>query len=130
VIVPDEPVTLPVGQPLRVQVDVASAADGTCGFRPSPTAAEPSRNAFLRDLPALLTDNELTGKWVVYHDAKRVAVAATQRDLIERSRKEGWNLDHCYVDMVIPHSSEPEVIEPPSAEAEEPRSKGTPGPRT
>lgn len=142
VIVPDEPVQLPVGHPLRVHVEVASSSTG-----PSPQdghgqpasgppsrfsrlaqAAERSQGAFLRDLPRMLTDSKLVGKWVLYREGKRVAVARSQRQLIQKCQREGWTSGEYYVDMVIPHVSEPEVVDAPLLEVEEARADGTPEP--
>jgi hypothetical protein len=70
-----------------------------------------SKAAFLRDLPRLLENKKLARQWVAYHGEERIGVARTERELIQECLRRGLKQDEYYVDMVIPHSPEPEEIE-------------------
>ena len=41
-----------------------------------------AQDAFFRDLPTMLGDRKLKGKWVLYHRERRIAAAPKERDLI------------------------------------------------
>jgi hypothetical protein len=48
-----------------------------------PEGVRKARAAFLRDFPALMADPKIRGRYVVYHQDRRVAVARTYRAAID-----------------------------------------------
>lgn len=48
-----------------------------------PEGVQKARAAFLRDYPALYADSKTRGRFVVYHQDRRVAVARTYRAAID-----------------------------------------------
>src|SRR6266496_1927831 len=107
-----EPANLPEGGAVRVMLLDDAAPNGASYPFPSPPEFARCQAAFLRDLPALLADKKTAGKWALYHGGKRVKFATTQKQLIRHCLKQGWRREDYYVDMVIPHSAEPEIVEP------------------
>ena len=55
---------------------------------------------FLLDLRDLLPDHE--GKWVVYHQDKRIEFGDTRYELFQRCYARGWKYDEFYVGCIEP----------------------------
>ena len=74
-----------------------------------------SREAFFRDLPELLKQKKLLGKWVAYHRDERVAIGRRERDVIEEINRRGIPEEEFATFVIRPQSPEPEEITFPSA---------------
>jgi hypothetical protein len=74
-----------------------------------------SQEAFFRDLPELLKDRRLRGKWVAYHGDERVKIGRTQTDVIKECNRRGLEIDQYDVFVIEPQSQEPEEVDYPSA---------------
>jgi hypothetical protein len=85
--------------------------DYMVGLPPIRPGIRLSREAFLRDLPGLLADKALAGKWVLYRGAERIGVAGTEMELIRKSKELGLKDDEFWTDKVVPHAAEPEEID-------------------
>ena len=71
-----------------------------------------ARQAFLRDLPKLLT-NPIYDRWTAaYHGDERIAFAASQRDVIRACVKRGLGDDDCFVGMIVPFDDDAELDSP------------------
>ena len=116
-----EPANLPEGGAVRLMLldDASPNGTGDNSRFPSPPEFERCRAAFLRDLPDLLRDKRRAGMWVLYHGSKRVKSGRTQKELIRLCHKKGWRQGDYYVDMIIPHAAEPEVVDPHLHEADD-----------
>jgi hypothetical protein len=80
-----------------------------------PQGIRRSQEAFFRDLPELLKDRKLRGKYAAYHRDERVKVAKSATDVIRECLRRGL-ADHDYDVFVIePQSPDPEEIDYPSA---------------
>jgi hypothetical protein len=74
-----------------------------------------SQEAFFRDLPALLADRRLRGKFVAYHRDERVKIGRSQREVIRECLRRGLSDDEYDVFCIEPQSPEPEEVDYPSA---------------
>src|SRR5271166_768002 len=63
-----------------------------------PEGIRASRVAFFRDLPELIKDRDLQGKWVAYHGDERIGVAVDDEPLIRECISRGLNADEYLVD--------------------------------
>jgi hypothetical protein len=70
-----------------------------------------SQDAFFRDLPEMLKDKKLLGKWVAYHRDERVKVGKKQIDVIRELNRRNVPDDEFAIYVVRPQSREPEEIE-------------------
>ena len=52
-----------------------------------------SQETFLRDLPELLRDESLRGKWVAYHGDERIGVVPSDEPLIQECLRRGLKSD-------------------------------------
>src|SRR5882672_1802892 len=105
--------------------------------QPSPTFATEvplgilrSQQAFWRDLPELLKNKKNHGKWVCYHGAERVGIAAKSDDLIRECLRRGLKDDQYDLDVIEPHALPPweaEEFEPGGHEMSEVESNEKPG---
>jgi hypothetical protein len=90
----------------------------------SPTEEEPtfeippgirrSQEAFWRDLPQLLAQKKLRGKWVCYHGDERIGIGRYE-DLIRECLRRGLRDEEYDLGVIEPHALppwEPEEIEP------------------
>jgi hypothetical protein len=80
-----------------------------------PEGIRKSQEAFFRDLPQLLQDRKLRGKFVAYHRDERVKVGRSQTEVIEECLRRGLADDEYDVFVIEPQSPEPEEIDFPSA---------------
>ena len=74
-----------------------------------------SREAFLRDLPDLLSDPSSRGKWVAYYGDERVGIAADDEPLIQECRRRGLSVDQYMIDTIEPKPATPEQVDFPMA---------------
>ena len=58
-----------------------------------PEGVRRSQKAFLRDLPELLKDEALRGKWVAYHGDERIGIAPSDKPLIQECLRRGLKSD-------------------------------------
>jgi hypothetical protein len=74
-----------------------------------------SQEALRRDLPELLANPKLVGKWVAYHRHERVGIASTQTALVQKCLAMGWDDDEFYVGLILPGSLpiDGEELDPP-----------------
>jgi hypothetical protein len=76
-----------------------------------PEGIRRAHSAFLRDLPELLKDETLRGKWVMYQGDERVGIASGEEPLIQESVRRGLKRDQ-YDTFII---EEAEEVDLPSA---------------
>jgi hypothetical protein len=76
-----------------------------------PEGIRRSKEAFLRDLPELMTRKRLRGRWALYHGDKRIGIWRNPPAMIRRIVKLGLQMDEYYSDVIEPHPEEPEEIE-------------------
>jgi len=85
-----------------------------------------SQQAFWRDLPQLLTQKKLLGKWVCYHGDERIGIGRYE-DLIRECNRRGLRDDAYDLGVIEPYARppwEPEEIEPGGHEVDEPEMFG------
>ena len=70
-----------------------------------------SKEAYLRDLPALLRDSKFQRRWVAYAGEKRIGIRASETTLYHECRKLGLHPDEVYIGMVVPAIVEPESVD-------------------
>ena len=73
-----------------------------------------SQQAFWRDLPHLLSQRKLRGRWVCYHGDERISIG-TYDDLIRECGRRGILDDAFYLGRILPRELppwEPEDVEP------------------
>lgn len=70
-----------------------------------------SQDAFFRDLPELLKDESLRGKWVIYHGDERIGIDPDMVPLIKECNRLGLKRDQYDVFVIRPQSREPEEME-------------------
>jgi hypothetical protein len=61
------------------------------------------RDAFLRDLPALLANPKYDRWSVAYTGNERIALSPSQRSVIAECLKRGLNDDEYFIGMVVPY---------------------------
>lgn len=71
-----------------------------------------SKEAFLKDLPALLKRNDRRGQWVVYHGHKRLGFAATETELYQKCRRRGLAETSFFVGWIGRQVRQPETVDP------------------
>jgi hypothetical protein len=74
-----------------------------------------SQEAFFRDLPELLKNRRLRGKYVAYHRDERVKVGRSDDEVIRECLRRGLSPDEYDIFVIRPQSPEPEEIDYPSA---------------
>jgi hypothetical protein len=83
----------------------------------SPTPVEPiaddipemirrAQAAFRRDLPELLKDRRVRGKWVAYHGEKRVGTGVSKQVLYQQCLRQGMAYGEFVVRLVAPEHDE------------------------
>jgi hypothetical protein len=70
-----------------------------------------SREAFLRDLPHLLTRRKWLGRWVAYRDDEQVGIASRPDKLLGECARRRLRIDEFYLGVIEPHSTESVEIE-------------------
>ena len=68
-----------------------------------------SKQAFLRDLPALLQNPKYDRWCVVYHGEERIGPAPSEMDLLLQCQRRGLESDQYYVGIIAPHESNEEI---------------------
>jgi hypothetical protein len=71
-----------------------------------PPGIQRSKDAFLRDLPALLQIKKRQGQWVAYHGEERLGFARTQAELDQLCFRRGLKLVDFYVGWIGPQMEE------------------------
>ncbi len=66
-----------------------------------------SQKAFWRDLPELLKQRRLRGKWVCYHGDERIGIAKTGTELVQTCRERGVSDDEFHLDRIEDHPLPP-----------------------
>jgi hypothetical protein len=74
-----------------------------------------SQDAFFRDLPELLKDESLQGKWIGYHGDERIGIASSMKDLIVECNRRGLADDQYDLFVIGPQSREIEKVDYPSS---------------
>lgn len=80
-----------------------------------PEGIRRSQEAFFRDLPEMLKDRSLLGRYVAFRGDERVKIGQSEVEVIRECLRRGLTDDEYDVFVVEPQSSEPEEIEYPSA---------------
>ncbi len=75
-------------------------------FPNTPIGIVRSRDAFLRDLPALLANPKYDRWCVAYCGDERIGIAESEIELIRECKRRGLNEDDCYIGCIFPHSTE------------------------
>jgi hypothetical protein len=84
-----------------------------------PEGIRRSKEAFLRDLPDLLTRKRWHRRWVLYHGDEQIGIARKPQKLLRECVKRGLKDDDYYLGVIEPHLPEPEEIERSCFEFEE-----------
>jgi len=71
-----------------------------------PEGIRRAREAFLRDLPMLLTRKRLHGRWVLYHGDKQIRISRRTDKLLRECDKRGLAEDDYYLGWIGPHSTD------------------------
>jgi hypothetical protein len=80
-----------------------------------PEGIRRSQAAFFRDLPSLLKDRGMLGKYIAYHADERVKVGQSQTEVVRECLKRGLSDDDYDVFIIEPQSPEAEEVDYPSA---------------
>jgi hypothetical protein len=74
-----------------------------------------SQDAFFRDLPELLKDKRLRGRWIGYHGDERIGIADDDEPLIRECLRRGLKREEYDLFIIRPQSREPEEVDYPSS---------------
>jgi hypothetical protein len=80
-----------------------------------PEGIRRSQAAFFRELPELLKNRRIGGKWVAYCGDEQVKIGRTQTDVIKECNRRGLKTDEYDVFVIEPQSQELEEVDYPSA---------------
>jgi hypothetical protein len=83
-----------------------------------PDGIRRSQLAFFRDLPALLEDRSLRGRYVAYHGDERIGIAGDDTPLIRECLRRGLKREEHDILVIEPQTPEPEEIDDPSCWSE------------
>ena len=72
-----------------------------------PAGIRRSEESFWRDLPQLLSQRRLHGKWVCYHGDERIGTADDDEPLIRECIRRGISAAAYYLDVIEPHPLPP-----------------------
>ena len=78
-----------------------------------PEGIRRSQDAFFRDLPELLKDETLRGKWIAYHGDERIGIAPGMKPLIQECLRRGLADDQYDLFVIEPKSREIEKVDLP-----------------
>ena len=70
-----------------------------------------AQEAFFRDLPGMLADPRLKGRWVAYHRGERIAVGRRERDVLREVARRDISDDEYCTFVVREQWPEPEQAE-------------------
>jgi hypothetical protein len=76
-----------------------------------PEGVRRSHQAFARDLPELLKDQTLRGKWIAYHGDERIGIADSDEPLLQECSRRGLGKDQ-YDLFIIDETEEVEIVTP------------------
>ena len=76
-----------------------------------PQGIRRSKEAFLRDLPSLLTRKKWHYRWALYRDEEKIDIARRPDKLLRECARRGLRNDEFYLGTIEPHSPELEEIE-------------------
>jgi hypothetical protein len=76
-----------------------------------PEGIRRSKEAFLRDLPELISRKRLLGRWVLYHLGRRIGIWRNPRWMEQKIVKLGLRMDEYYAGVIEPHSVDDDEIE-------------------
>jgi hypothetical protein len=80
-----------------------------------PEGIRRSQEAFFRDLPVMLKNRRLLGRYVAYRGNEREKIGRSEVEVIRECLRRGLTDDEYDVFVVEPQNSEPEEIQYPSA---------------
>jgi hypothetical protein len=84
-----------------------------------PEGIRRSREAFLRDLPALLARKRLRGRWALYHGDKRLGTWRNAQRMMREIVKLSLREDEIYSGVICPHLEDDDEIDHSFFEFEE-----------
>jgi hypothetical protein len=84
-----------------------------------PEGIRRAKDAFLRDLPGLMSRKRLRGRWALYHLEKRIGIWRNPQRMLRKSLKLGLPEDEIYYGDIAPYPEEPEEVETSLFEFEE-----------
>jgi hypothetical protein len=84
-----------------------------------PEGIRRAKEAFLRDLPELMSRKRFRDRWVVYHLEKRIGIWRNPRRMERIIVKLGLPEDEIYYGVIAPYPDEPEEVETSLFEFEE-----------
>jgi hypothetical protein len=67
-----------------------------------PPGIRRSQEALRRDLPQLLEDRRLRGRWIAYHGDERIGIARDDTTLLRECIRRGLADDQYYIGMITP----------------------------
>jgi hypothetical protein len=67
-----------------------------------PPGIRRSQEALRRDLPRLLENRRLRGRWIAYHGDERIGIARDKFILLRECIQRGFAEDEYYIGMIIP----------------------------
>ena len=73
-----------------------------------------SQEAFFRDLPELLKDRRLRGRYIAYHGNERIGIGGDDEPLIRECLGRGLKREEYDILIIEPQSADPEEIDYPS----------------
>jgi hypothetical protein len=78
-----------------------------------PPGIRRSQEALRRDLPRLLENRRLRGRWIAYHGDERIGIARDEATLLRECIRRGFADDEYYIGMITPSEliEEEEVTE-------------------
>ncbi len=80
-----------------------------------PEGIKRSQAAFFRDLPDLLKDRRLKGKYIAYHGSERIGIAEDDETLIRACLRRGLSRDEYDILVIEAQPAEPEEIDGPTS---------------
>src|SRR5262249_42189111 len=90
---PDNPISVP---PRTDEIP-----PGGDDLEPIPPGIQRSSEAFRRDLPQLLQNQKLYGKWVAYHGGERIGISRDPADLYEECFRRDLHKDQFVVRCIV-----------------------------
>jgi AcrR family transcriptional regulator len=86
-----------------------------------PPGIRRSREALRRDLPQLLQNRRLQGRWIAYHGEERIGIARNRDKLLRECFRRGFADDEYYIGMVSPMElvEEEEIVDRYYVDADE-----------
>src|ERR1700730_12837556 len=80
-------------------------------FPDTPIGIVRSRDAFLRDLPALLANPKYDRWSVAYCGNERIGIAESHLDVIRECKRRGLRRDQYFIGTIFPHGEDDEEVE-------------------